>query len=352
MKNRTNIIILAVALVLLIAAIVLWVVSGPSPESMQNPSPQAASAQGTVSNISENTHTLTIQQNQAYIPVAISGNTRMFDENGNNADFSYIEKGFDIAVEGMQNQDNSIEASVVRITRAPAIVIFSPQDGQVVSDPTITVSGVARVFENSFIIRVRTSTTTVLFEKPVMTVGNDAGKFGEFNYSFTLPRNILPNSQVFIDAFEYSPKDGSQTNVATVSVFLANRQMTTLNVFFANNKLDPQISCNKVFPVQHVIPYTQAVGQAAIVELLNGPSDQETAAGYYTSVPTNAKLKSLKIQNGTAYADFDQNLDKNIGGSCRVSSIRAQITETLKQFPSIKNVIISVNGNSAEALQP
>jgi spore germination protein GerM len=41
-----------------------------------------------------------------------------------------------------------------------------------------------------------------------------------------------------------------------------------------------------------------------------------------------------------------------VGGSCRVSGIRNQIIQTLKQFPTIKNVVISVEGNSEEALQP
>jgi spore germination protein GerM len=45
-------------------------------------------------------------------------------------------------------------------------------------------------------------------------------------------------------------------------------------------------------------------------------------------------------------------MDYQMGGSCRVTAIRAQITQTLEQFSTIKNVIISVNGSVDEALQP
>jgi len=41
-----------------------------------------------------------------------------------------------------------------------------------------------------------------------------------------------------------------------------------------------------------------------------------------------------------------------VAGSCRVGAIRAQIEETLKQFPTVQNVIISVNGNTENILEP
>jgi spore germination protein GerM len=51
-------------------------------------------------------------------------------------------------------------------------------------------------------------------------------------------------------------------------------------------------------------------------------------------------------------ADFNERLEYQVGGSCRVSAIRAQISETLKQFPTIKDVIILINGRKEDVLQP
>jgi len=35
-----------------------------------------------------------------------------------------------------------------------------------------------------------------------------------------------------------------------------------------------------------------------------------------------------------------------------VTAIRAQITETLKQFPTVENVVISIDGRTEDILQP
>lgn len=126
----------------------------------------------------------------------------------------------------------------------------------------------------------------------------------------------------------------------------------TVKVYFNNSQLDPEFSCNKVFPVERKILKTQTVAQAALEELLKGPTAEEKEKGFFTSINPNVKINSIKIKDNTAFVDFDEALEFQVGGSCRVSAIRAQITETLKQFPTIKNVIISINGRTEDILQP
>jgi len=53
-----------------------------------------------------------------------------------------------------------------------------------------------------------------------------------------------------------------------------------------------------------------------------------------------------------AKADFDEQLEFQVGGSCRVSAIRAEITQTLKQFSTVKEVVISIDGRTEDILQP
>jgi len=129
-------------------------------------------------------------------------------------------------------------------------------------------------------------------------------------------------------------------------------EATSLKVFFNNNKLDPEISCNKVFATDRQVPKTDAVARAALEELLKGPTDAEKTAGFFTSINTGVKIQSLTITNGTAKVDFNEQLQAGVGGSCKVSAIRAQITQTLKQFDSVKSVIISINGRTEDILQP
>jgi len=125
-----------------------------------------------------------------------------------------------------------------------------------------------------------------------------------------------------------------------------------VKVYFNNNKLDPEFSCNKVFPVEREITKTQAVARAALEELLKGSSEKEKVEGFFTSINPGVKIQSLVIENGTAKVDFDEQLEFQVGGSCRVAAIRAQITQTLKQFPTVNDVIISINGRTEDILQP
>ncbi|OGF28172.1 hypothetical protein A2303_01920 [Candidatus Falkowbacteria bacterium RIFOXYB2_FULL_47_14] len=134
--------------------------------------------------------------------------------------------------------------------------------------------------------------------------------------------------------------------------FSASKEMTAVKVFWNNSGLDPEISCNKVFSTERNVPKTEAPARAALQELLAGVTESEEADGYSTSINSGVTIKSLAITDGTARVDFDDKLEFQVGGSCRVSAIRAQITETLKQFPTVKDVIISVNGRIEDVLQP
>lgn len=130
------------------------------------------------------------------------------------------------------------------------------------------------------------------------------------------------------------------------------QETTIIKAYFNNSNLDPEFSCNKVFPVDRIIPKTQSVARQALEELLKGPTAAEKTEGFFTSINSRVKIQSLVIENGIAKVDFDQQLEFQVGGSCRVSAISAEITQTLKQFPTVKNVIISINGRTEDILQP
>ncbi|OHA63960.1 MAG: hypothetical protein A2667_01325, partial [Candidatus Wildermuthbacteria bacterium RIFCSPHIGHO2_01_FULL_47_27] len=130
------------------------------------------------------------------------------------------------------------------------------------------------------------------------------------------------------------------------------QEMMMVSGFFNNDKMDPEFSCNKVFAVERIIPKTQAMARAALEELFKGPTEEEKAQGFLTSMPPGVQIQRLSIENGTAKADFNDALEYQVGGSCRVSAIRAQITETLKQFPTVQQVVISIDGRTEDILQP
>jgi len=138
-----------------------------------------------------------------------------------------------------------------------------------------------------------------------------------------------------------------------IPIVLAPTGYTKIKVYFNNNNLDFEISCNKVFASEREILKTEAIGSAAINELLEGPTSDEINQGFYTNINSGVKLQGLSIdENGIAHADFDKQLEQGIGGSCKISAIRAQIVETLKQFSTIKDVVISIDGRTEDILQP
>ncbi|MFA5413420.1 MAG: GerMN domain-containing protein [Patescibacteria group bacterium] len=127
----------------------------------------------------------------------------------------------------------------------------------------------------------------------------------------------------------------------------------TVKVFFGNSIFDPEVlDCQKNFAVERIIPKTEAVGRAALEQLLAGPTDAEKTEGYFTSINPGVKVQSLVVAGGIANVDFDEQLEFQVGGSCRVAAIASQIRETLKQFPTVTDVIISINGRTEDILQP
>lgn len=126
-----------------------------------------------------------------------------------------------------------------------------------------------------------------------------------------------------------------------------------VKIFFADRLEDPdRLDCTKVSAVARRVVPTSAIGRAALEELLTGPTDLEIASGYETAINDGTKLNGLTIESGVATADFDESLGRNVAGSCRVETLRAQIEATLKQFGTVDSVIISINGVREGILQP
>jgi spore germination protein GerM len=89
------------------------------------------------------------------------------------------------------------------------------------------------------------------------------------------------------------------------------------------------------------------------MELLKGPTANEISRfGISTAINPDVEIQSLTIVDGVAQIDFSESLDYQVGGSCRVTAIRSQITNTLLEFPTVDEVVISINGRIDDILQP
>lgn len=149
------------------------------------------------------------------------------------------------------------------------------------------------------------------------------------------------------------------------------RQRVTVNVL--PEQQTQRVDVAWVVDDSQIIVFKQAIGRqpqiasAALRELLNGPADGNLA-GAGTALPSvseiltyggrqpgwgyEVKLLKLTIENGVATANFSPELQAYGGGSARVQAIRQQIERTLKQFPSVQQVVIQIDGQSEGVLQP
>ncbi len=127
---------------------------------------------------------------------------------------------------------------------------------------------------------------------------------------------------------------------------------TTVKIFFGNIKEDPEVlNCEKVYSVEREVFENKAIIQA-LEELLKGSTLEEQEEGYFTNINHSVNINSLIVEDNIAKVDFDEQLEYQVGGSCRVMAIRSQITGTLVQFSEINDVIISINGRIEDILQP
>ncbi len=106
----------------------------------------------------------------------------------------------------------------------------------------------------------------------------------------------------------------------------------------------------EVSSVQREFPVTEGIGTYTLERLLEGPTEDEKDEGYSTSIQEETTLNSLHIEDGVAYADFSSELD--VSGSAWVTMVREQIENTLLQFESIDDVVISIEGETEDVLQP
>lgn len=225
-----------------------------------------------------------------------------------------------------------------------------PKSNDVVRLP-ITISGEARVFENQLNYRVRDTDGIILMEGLALAKSPDIGQYGPFSIRIdSLPDSVI--KILTLEVFDYSAKDGTEIDTVKVPVNLDIEGTMVVKVFFGSKKAPPGEECTTIYSTDRLIVKTQSTARAALEELLKGPIFVEKNNDYFTSINDGVKIQELTIFNGVAKVDFDKILEEEVGGSCQVAAIRAQITQTLKQFSTVKDVVISIDGRTEDILQP
>lgn len=241
------------------------------------------------------------------------------------------------------------------------IRITNIRSGQQVESPFV-IKGEARgpwFFEASFPVKIFDDNGFLLGVKPAQALGDwmaedfvpfsvvlpfavPSASGGKLVLEKDNPSGLPENADELIVPVYFKELPEAPEEFIAVKIFLSDSR-------FAN---EPYFDCSKTIAVERSVAKTQAVARAALEALLRGATKEEISQGFISSINPGVRIQKLTIENGTAKVDFDEQLESQVGGSCRVAAIRAQITETLKQFPTVSSILISVNGRTEDILQP
>lgn len=239
--------------------------------------------------------------------------------------------------------------------KADLIEISNPRPNQVIKSPLV-IEGRARgnwFFEASFPVYLLDGNGKKIGQAVAQAQGDwMTTDFVPFKATLEFAGETMATGTLILQKDNPSGLPENADQLFVPIKFEALATSIVVKSYFNNSKMDPEISCNKVFPVDRIIFKTLSPGRTALEELLKGPTAEEKAKGFFTSINQGVKIEKLSIVDGVASVEFNEQLEYQVGGSCRVSAIRAQIIETLKQFPTVEEVVISIDGRIEDILQP
>jgi hypothetical protein len=244
-----------------------------------------------------------------------------------------------------------------QLAQEDKIKVTQPRAGETISSPLI-IKGEARgfwFFEASFPVKLIDANGQILGAGVAQAQGDWMTEdFVPFQAELKYVSSEAGHGRLILMRDNPSGLPANDDSLAIPVAYLANAEKMKVKVYFQNAELDAatDYDCGKVIAVEREIVKTEAVARAALEELLQGPTATEKDLGFTTTLNAGIKIQKLTIENGVAKVDFDEQLEKGVGGSCWVMAIRAQINETLKQFTTIKSVIISIDGRTEDILQP
>ena len=118
-------------------------------------------------------------------------------------------------------------------------------------------------------------------------------------------------------------------------------ETVTYQVWFVNDE--------GLFVTYRTEPATQRVGTKALESLLEGPDTFEDGYGLSTAIPEGTQLLGLTIEDGIATVDLTSEFETG-GGSASMQARLAQVVYTLTQFPTVKGVLFSLDGEPIDVL--
>lgn len=194
----------------------------------------------------------------------------------------------------------------------------------------VVIAGQARTFENNVVLRVRDARGK-LIKETFTTAEGEMGQHSPYRGEIWLTRD--QGSRITVEALEYSAKDGSErSRVRAEKAFSVEVVDLSLRL--------PNEDCTGLVSAKRRAPKSVAMARLLVEAVME-----------HRVFPKGSAVRSVNLRDGVLTVDFNERL-QNVGGSCAVQMIRASVTETLMQLPSVKRVVITAGGSEKLALQP
>jgi len=247
------------------------------------------------------------------------------------------------------------------LEKADLIKIDNPRPNQLIESP-LFIKGEARgnwYFEASFPIKLFDDNGFLLGVMPAQALGDWMTEdFVPFSATLSFAVPSTPKGRLVLEKDNPSglPEQADELKIPVYfkEVSKTSQEFMTAKIFLSDSRFvnEPYFDCSRTIAAERRVSKTKAVAKAALEALLRGATQEEINNGFVSNINLGTRVQKLTIENGVVKVDFDEQLEFQVGGSCRVAAIRAQITETLKQFPTVDSVIISINGRTEDILQP
>ena len=122
----------------------------------------------------------------------------------------------------------------------------------------------------------------------------------------------------------------------------SDRQAGSVKVFFPKN--------SQILPVERALPEGRVPAEQALESLLNGPTTQEKAEGFFSEIPPGTRGKIVSNDGGVMTIDFSRELGQYGGGTARVQALLSQIVLTFCEIKGVDRVKLLISGREGLAL--
>ena len=241
------------------------------------------------------------------------------------------------------------------------VIVTSPLSNETIKSP-LTIQGRTQLDTGTIFFVIKDVAEQVMATSSV-SILDTGSNWNPYTAAIEFPP---PISQAgWLEVYSLQTQAEGLRDVVRLPVVFEQFKSPTVKIYFQNTEGDPNFTdCSIVYPVEREVTVTDQTNfssqlvNAALNNLIAGPTETDKKNGFISQLPAEGiRIQKIEVAQDAAgkniiRVDFNQTLQTGVAGSCRVTGIRAQITQTIKQFPGVDDVVISIDGKTEDILQP